>query len=80
MVQISMEISKSQYGCNFRLNLSFLSCVRLRCHQTFSEQCLQEANNCNLTFYKTRQLATWLQVFPKRQVQTWFHAYSSEKK
>ena len=33
-----------------------------------------------LTFYKTRQLATWLQVSPKCQVQTGFQAYSSKKK
>ena len=46
----------------------------------FSKQCLLEASNCNLTFYKTRQLATWLQVSPKCQVQTGFQAYSSKKK
>ena len=46
----------------------------------FSKQCLLEASNCNLTFYKTRQLATWLQVSLKCQVQTGFQAYSSEKK
>ena len=33
-----------------------------------------------LTFYKTRQLATWLQVSLKCQVQTGFQAYSSKKK
>ena len=46
----------------------------------FSKQCLLEASNCNLTFYKTRQLATQLQVSLKCQVQTGFQAYSSEKK
>ena len=46
----------------------------------FSKQCLLEVSNCNLTFYKTRQLATWLQVSPKCQVQTGFQAYSSKKK
>ena len=30
----------------------------------FSKQCLLEANNCNLTFYKTRQLATSLPEVP----------------
>ena len=34
----------------------------------FSNQCLLEASN--LTFYKTRQLATWLQVSLKCQIQT----------
>ena len=60
--------------------MSFLSHVRLGCHQTFSKQCLLAASNCNLAFYKTRQLATWLQVSPKCQVQTEFPAYSYEKK
>ena len=46
----------------------------------FSKRCLLEASNCNLTFYKTRQLAAWLQVSPKCQVQTGFQAYSSKKK
>ena len=46
----------------------------------FSKQCLLEASNCNLTFYKTRQLATWLQVSLKCQVQTGFQAYSSKNK
>jgi len=46
----------------------------------FSKQCLLEVSNCNLTFYKTRQLATWLQVSSKCQVQTGFQAYSSKKK
>ena len=46
----------------------------------FSKQCLLEANNFYLTFYKTRQLATWLQVSLKCQVQTGFQAYSSKRK
>ena len=46
----------------------------------FSKQCLLEASNVYLTFYKTRQLATWLQVSMKYQVQTGFQAYSSKKK
>ena len=46
----------------------------------FSKQCLLEASNCNLTFYKTRQLAPWLQVFSKCQVQTGFETYSSKNK
>ena len=46
---------------------------------SFSKQCLLEANNYNLTFYKTRQLATWLQVSPKCQIQTGFQAYSKKK-
>ena len=41
----------------------------------FSKQCLLEATN--LTFYKTRQLATWLQVSLK--CQTGFQTYSSKK-
>ena len=45
----------------------------------FSKQCLLEASNYSLTFYKTRQLATWLQVSLKRQVQTRFQAYSKKK-
>ena len=45
-----------------------------------SKQCLLKASNYNLTFYKTRQLATWLQVSPKCQVRTGFQAYSSKKK
>ena len=46
----------------------------------FSKQGLLEASNCNLTFYKTRQLATRLQVSSKCQVQTRFPVYSSKKK
>ena len=46
----------------------------------FSKQCLLEASNLCLTFYKTRQLATWLKVSPKCQVQIGFQAYSSKKK
>ena len=45
----------------------------------FSKQCLLKANNFYLTFYKTRQLATWLQVSLECQVQTGFQAYSSKK-
>ena len=45
-----------------------------------SKQCLLKASNYNLTFYKTRQLATWLQVSPECQVQTGFQDYSSKKK
>ena len=45
-----------------------------------SKQCLLEANNFYLTFYKTRPLATWLQVYLKCQVQTGFQAYSSKRK
>lgn len=61
-------------------HLSFLSRVRLRCNH-YSKQCLLEASNCNLIFflYKTRQLASWLQVSLKRQVQTGFQPYSSKK-
>ena len=44
-----------------------------------SKQCLLKASNYNLTFYKTRQLATWLQVSPKCQIQTGFQAYSKKK-
>ena len=46
----------------------------------FSKQCMLDTSNCNLTFYKTRQLAPWLQVSPKCQVQTGFQAYSSKQK
>ena len=46
----------------------------------FSKQYLLEASNFYLTFYKTRQLATWLQVSLKCQVQTGFQAYSSKRK
>ena len=46
----------------------------------FSKQCLLEAGNLYLTFYKTRQLATWLKVSPKCQVQTGFQAYSYKRK
>ena len=46
----------------------------------FSKQCLLEASNFYLIFYKTKQLATWLKVSPKCQVQTGFHAYSSKEK
>ena len=52
---------------------------KFRCHHS-SKQCVLEASNCNLTFYKTRQLATRLQVSLKCQVQTGFQAYSSKKK
>ena len=45
-----------------------------------SKQCLLKASNLYLTFYKTRQLATWLKVTLKCQVQTGFQAYSSKKK
>ena len=45
----------------------------------FSKQCLLDANNCYLTFYKTRQLATWLKVSPKCQDETGFQAYSKKK-
>ena len=41
---------------------------------------LLEASNLYLTFYKARQLATWLEVSPKCQVQTGFQAYSYKKK
>ena len=44
-----------------------------------SKQGLLKASNLYLTFYKTRQLATWLQVSLKCQVQTGFQAYSSKK-
>ena len=47
------------------IRLSFLSCVRPGCHQTCSKQCLLEASNCKLTFYRARQLATWLQSLPQ---------------
>ena len=46
----------------------------------FSKQCLLETSNFYLTFYKTKQLATWLKVSPKCQVQIGFQAYSSKKK
>ena len=46
----------------------------------FSKQCLLEASNFYLIFYKDRQLATWLQVSLKCQVQTGFQAYSSKRK
>ena len=46
----------------------------------FSKQCLLEASNFYLTFYKTRQLATWLQVSLECQVQSGFQAYSSKRK
>ena len=45
----------------------------------FSKQCLPKASNLYLTFYKTRQLATWLKVSLKCQVQTDFQAYSKKK-
>ena len=46
----------------------------------FSKQCLLEASNLYLTFYTTRQLATWLKVSLKCQVQTGFQAYYSKRK
>ena len=76
MVQTSKEITRRHYGCNFRLVLISLKTWVL----WVSKQRLLAASNYNLTFYKTRQLATWLQVSPKSQVQTGFQAYYSEKK
>ena len=76
MVQTSKEITRRHYGCNFRLVLILLKTWVL----WVSKQRLLAASNYNLTFYKTRQLATWLQVSPKCQVQTGFQAYYSEKK
>ena len=46
----------------------------------FSKQGLLEASNFYLTFYKTKQLATWLKVSLNCQVQIGFQAYSSKKK
>ena len=70
--------------CNVRLDVILLTLEFSESCQAqmppFSKQCLLEASNCNLTFYKTRQLATWLQVSQKCQVQTGFQAYSSKKK
>ena len=42
--------------------MSFLSHVRLGCHQTFSKQYMLASSNCNLTFYKTswRLVGNWL--------------------
>ena len=46
----------------------------------FSKQCLLEASNLYLTFYKIIQLAIWPKVSLKCQVQTGFQAYSTKKK
>ena len=59
-------------------HLIFLNCVRLGCNHSLNYVCWKLVTG-NLTFYKTRQLATWLQVSSKFQVQTGFQAYSSKK-
>ena len=82
MVQTSKEITRWFYECNFRLDLVLLNTwvfwVRLGCHHSQNNVCWQLIN-ATLLFYKTRQLATWLQVSPKCQDQTGFWAYSSKK-
>ena len=84
MFQISWEITRWCYGCTFRLDLVLLNTwvfwVVSGLDATILKTMSAEASNCNLTFYKTRQLATWLQVSLKCQVQTGFQAYSSKKK
>ena len=79
-----LENNQVTLWCNFRLDIVLLTLEFSESCQAqmppFSKQCLLEASNCNLTFYKTRQLATWLQVSLKCQVQTRFQAYSSKKK
>ena len=70
------------YGCNFRLGIVLLNTwvfwVLSGLDATILKTCLLEASNFYLTFYKTRQLATWLKVSPK--CQTGFQAYSSKRK
>ena len=90
MAQTSKEITRWHCGCNFRLVhvllktwvlwvMSGLDAIR----HSQNYVCWQLVTTTfffffNLTFYKTMQLATWLQVSPKCQVQTGFQAYSSE--
>ena len=59
-------------------HLRFLSRVRLRCHHSQNNVCSKLVTSTLL--YKNRQLAIWLKVSPKCQVQTEFQAYSSKKK
>ena len=84
MVQISWEITRWCYGCTFRLDLVLLNpwvfWVITGLDAPILKTMSAEASNCNLTFCKTRQLAAWLQISPKWQVQTGFQAYSSKKK
>ena len=58
IVQTSWEITRWYYGCNFRLDLVLLTLEFSESCQAwvppFLKQCLLEASNCNLTFYKTR--------------------------
>ena len=74
VVQTSWELTRWYYGYTFRLDLVLLNTW------VFWVVSSLDASNCNLTFYKTRQLATWLQVCLKCKVQTGFQAYSSKKK
>lgn len=61
-------------------HLSFLSRVRLRCNHSQNNVCWKLVTATSFfLIYKTRQLASWLQVFLKRQVQTGFQPYSSKK-
>ena len=83
MVQTSKEITRWFYGCNFRLDLILLNtCIFwvVSGLDTTILRTMLAGRNCNLTFYKTRQLATWLQASLKCQVKTGFQAYSSKTK
>ena len=58
MVQTSWEITRRCYGCTFRLDLVLPTLEFSESCQAwmppFSKQCLLEASNHNLTFYKAR--------------------------
>ena len=70
-----LENNQVTLWCNFRLDIMLLTLEFSESCQAqmppFSKQCLLEASNCNLTFYKTRQLATWLQVSLKCRFPDW---------